>query len=83
MNSSINIPSNSIPVLNIDITEHSSNINEASSNRLFILLIKKDNRYSCILASVIYSYSLYSSVSFDQGFAANIITKDKQEEFAA
>jgi hypothetical protein len=50
---------------------------------LFILSVKKDNCYSCILASITHSHFLRSLVSFDQGFAANIITKDKQEEFAA
>jgi hypothetical protein len=50
---------------------------------LLILFVNKDNSHNYILASVIYSYLLYNSVSFNQGFAANIIIKDKQEEFAA
>jgi hypothetical protein len=69
--------------LNINITEHSSSIGKASSSRLLILSVGRDDGHSCILASVIYSYLLYSLVSFDQGFAGNVITKDKQEEFAA
>jgi hypothetical protein len=50
---------------------------------LLILSVGKDNSYSYILASVIYSYSLRSLVSFNQGFVADIITKDKREEFVA
>jgi hypothetical protein len=50
---------------------------------LLILSVNKDNSYSCILASVIYSYFLRNLVSFNQGFAANIIIKNKREEFAA
>jgi hypothetical protein len=69
--------------LNINITEHSSSIGKASSNRLPILSVNKDNSYGYILASVIHSYSPRSLVSFNQGFIANVITKDKQEEFAA
>jgi hypothetical protein len=83
MNSSVNVPSSSVPVLNINITEHSSSIDEASNNRLLILSVGRDNGYSCILASAIYSHLLRSLVSFDQGFAANVIIKDKQEEFVA
>jgi hypothetical protein len=83
MNSSVNVPSSSVPVLNINITERSSSIGKASSNRLPILPVDKDDGHSCILASAIHSYLLCSLVSFDQGFAADVITKDKQEEFAA
>jgi hypothetical protein len=50
---------------------------------LLILSVERDNRHSCILASVTHSYFSHSLVSFDQGFAANVITKDKQEEFTA
>jgi hypothetical protein len=77
MNNSVNVPSNNVPVLDINITEHSSNIGKASNSRLLILPINKDNNYSCILISIIHSYLLYSLVSFNQGFAANVITKDK------
>jgi hypothetical protein len=50
---------------------------------LLILPIRRDDRYNCILTSVIHSYFSRSLVSFNQRFAANVITKDKQEEFAA
>jgi hypothetical protein len=83
MDSSVNVPSSSILVLNINITEHSSSIDEVSSSRLFILSVGRDNCYSCILASVIRSYLSRNSVSFNQRFAADIITKNKREEFAA
>jgi hypothetical protein len=83
MNSSVNILSSSVLVLNINITEHNSSIDKASSSRLLILPVGKDNSYSYILASVIHSYLSRSLVSFDQRFAADVITKDKQEEFAA
>jgi hypothetical protein len=63
--------------------ECSSSISKASNSRLSILPVSKDNSHSYILASVIHSHSSRSLVSFNQGFAANIITKDKQEEFAA
>jgi hypothetical protein len=48
-----------------------------------ILSVDKNNNYGYILANVTYSYSLCSLVSFNQRFAANVIIKDKQEEFAA
>jgi hypothetical protein len=83
MNNNVNVSSSSVPVLDIDIIERSSSIDEASSNRLLILFVGKNDGYSYILASVIHSYLSHSSVSFDQGFAANVIIKDKQEEFAA
>jgi hypothetical protein len=69
--------------LNINITEHSSSIGEVSNSRLPILFVDKDDCYSCILTSVIHSYLSHSLVSFNQEFAADVITKDKQEEFAA
>jgi hypothetical protein len=50
---------------------------------LSILPINKNDSHSYILASAIHSYSLHNSVSFDQGFTADTIIKDKQEEFAA
>jgi hypothetical protein len=83
MDSDVNVLSSSVSVLNINIIEHSSSINKASNNRLLILLVSKDNCYSCILASIIYNYLLHNLVSFDQGFTGNIIIKNKQEEFAA
>jgi hypothetical protein len=83
INNGVNVPSSSVPVLNINITERNSSIDEASSSRLPILPVNKNNRHSYILASAIHSYSSHSLVSFDQGFAADVITKDKQEEFAA
>jgi hypothetical protein len=83
MDNSVNVLSSSIPILNINITEHSSSISKASSNRLPILPINKNNCHSCILASAIHSHLLCSSVNFNQGFAADVITKNKQEEFAA
>jgi hypothetical protein len=48
-----------------------------------ILPVSKDNSHSCILVSAIYSHFLYSLVSFNQGFTADVITKDEQEEFVA
>jgi hypothetical protein len=50
---------------------------------LSILSVNKNNSYNYILVSAIYNYFLYSLVSFNQGFAANVIIKDKQKEFAA
>jgi hypothetical protein len=83
MDNGVDVLSSSVPVLNIDITERSSSIDEASSSRLPILPVSKDDGYSCISASAIRSHSSRSLVSFDQGFAANAIIKDKREEFAA
>jgi hypothetical protein len=48
-----------------------------------ILPVNKNNYYNYILTSVIHSYFLYNLVSFNQGFTANVIIKNKQEEFAA
>jgi hypothetical protein len=50
---------------------------------LSILSVNRDDYYNYILTSVIHSYFLHSLVSFDQGFVANVIIKDKQEEFTA
>jgi hypothetical protein len=50
---------------------------------LLILPVNKDNSHGCILTSVIHSYLLHSLVSLDQVFTANVIIKDKQEEFTA
>jgi hypothetical protein len=83
MDSSVNIPSNNVPVLNINITKHSSSISKASSSKLLILSVDKNDNYNCILASAIHSYLSRSLVSFNQRFATNAIIKNKQEEFAA
>ena len=83
MNSGIDVSSSSVPVQNINITEHRSSISEPSSSPLPILPVSRDNSHGRLSASAIRSHSLSSLVSFDQGFAADTITKDKQEEFAA
>jgi hypothetical protein len=50
---------------------------------LSILPVGKDDSYGYVLASAIHSHFLYSLVSFNQEFTADVITKDKREEFAA
>jgi RecQ family ATP-dependent DNA helicase len=83
MDSGVDVPSSSVPVPDIDITERSSSIGEASSSGLPILPVGRDDGHGCISASAIRSHSPRSSVSFDQGFAADAITEDEREEFAA
>ena len=83
MDSGIDVPSSSAPVQNIDITERSSSIGDPSSSPLPILPVGRDDRRGRTSASARRSYSPSSSVSFDQGFAADAITEDEREEFAA